>query len=192
MQNSNLYKWLITSIFIGLSSYIFAQYTLGISGSYSFGANSSPIQITHQKVDQKWHQGYQFNLWNGYQLPNHPIEITSRLGVKKLSSRGVLKEQTFTTEAYKFQLGAGALYQFDSTINIGALFVLENNLDADQFISQTADLFRYSFQVESSYFIWKGLAVRALYSIALSPLSDHYLVTNPQHQLAVGVYYKFL
>lgn len=183
---------MVTTVIIGLSGTLSAQYTLGISGSYTVGHNSSPIQITNHRIDQNWHNGYQFNLWNGYQLKKQPIEITSRIGMKKLVSEGTYNEQRFQTEAYKFQLGAGALYHIDSTFTVGALFVLENNLDADQFISQTADLFRYSFQVESSYVIWKGLAVRAHYSIALTPLTDHYLITNPQHQLAIGLQYKFL
>jgi hypothetical protein len=169
-----------------------AQYTVAASGAYTTGFNSQRVEIVHSSVSQKWHQGYQFNLINGYRWIDKSVEITSRVGMKYLASLGEFQNIPYHTETYKLLVGLGTLFHFDSKITLGTLIMLENNLDFEDFIAQTSDLFRYSFQGEIYYLIRKKLALFLHVSVALTPLSDHYLVTNPQHQISLGIKYTIL
>lgn len=167
-----------------------AQYTLAVSGGYTVGFNSKNIRVSNTPVSQNWHQGYQVNLMNGYQFADSPIELTSRVGMKYMASRGDYQNIPFQSQTYKVLLGLGILYHFDSPLVIGTLFTLENNLDFDAFVSQTSDLFRYSFQTEFFYPIATKIDALVHYSLAFTPLADLYLVTNPQHQLMLGLRYS--
>ncbi|MFT4754992.1 MAG: hypothetical protein ACI9GM_000994 [Salibacteraceae bacterium] len=169
-----------------------AQFTLALNGAYVLGTNSQSLKVNHSQVSQKWYTGYQFNVSTGFQLKESPLEITTRIGMKHLVSNGSLENLTFSTETYKLSLGLGSIYHFESKVAIGALMTLENNLDFENFISQTSDLFRFSFQGEIYYPVFDRIDVSVLYSIALTPLSDHYLLINPQHQIAFGLKYSIL
>ncbi len=182
---------LIIALLCGLSP-LSAQYTLAVNGAFTFGSNTRSLELGNSVVNQQGHYGYQFNLINGYHLKESNFEITSRVGFKHLVSNGDFQQTPFSTETYRLLLGLGGLYHFESKVVVGALFILENNLDFDDFIAQTSDLFRYSFQGEVYYPIWNKLDGFFHYSIALTPLSDHYLVTNPQHQMALGLKYNVL
>ena len=192
LSNKLYIKLLLVVTLVITTSLLQAQYTLAINAAYTTGFNSKNLRVANTTVSQKWHQGYQLNLINGYQLKKSPFEITSRIGMKYLKSNGNFSQINFTTETYKILLGLGTLYHFESDVVVGAVFTLENNLDFDEFISQTADLFRYSFQGEVYYPIFNNLNAMFHYSIALSPLTDHYLITNPQHQVSLGLKFDVL
>ncbi len=192
LSNKLYFKLLLVLTLVFTTGLLQAQYTLALNAAYTTGFNSKNLRVTNTTISQNWHQGYQFNLVNGYHIKESPFEITSRIGMKYLKSEGDFQHLGFTTETYKVLLGLGALYHFESGLKLGAVFTLENNLDFDNFISQTSDLFRYSFQSEVYYPLFGNLDAMFHYSIALSPLKDHYLVTNPQHQFSLGLKFNIL
>lgn len=168
------------------------QYTLRLNAGYTSGFNTQTMMLANESLDQKWHKGYSVNIRNGFRLKESAIEITSLIGMKHLRSSGTYLWAPFETETYKMVLGLGTLYHFDNYLKVGVAFLLENNLDFDNFISQQSDLFRYAVQGEFYYPITEKWDASFRYSIAMTPLSDHYLITNPQHQIQIGLTYQVL
>ena len=176
--------------FVSVSNTTQAQYSLAISGGYLTGFNSKPPHVYSQNVDQNWHQGYQATINNGFKLSNTPFELTSKVGFKYLASKGSYNNISVETNTYKMILGIGGLYQVTNSFCTGLTINLENNFDFENFITQTSNLFRYSIETNFYYQIIQNLDASLSYSVALTPLSDHYLVTNPQHQFTVGLRYR--
>jgi len=191
LPTAHLYTLVLSLLtFFSLSSQ--AQYRLSTELDYVLGFNSREIYLHHAHVDANLSHGYQLSIINSYQINESSFEPLVKIGMKYLSSSGEMDGLSYSTDTYKFTMGIGSRYYVSSKISIGALFGIENNLDFEHFRTQTSDLFRYSTQAEFQYQLDNHWAAAFTYDYAFYPTRDHYLFTNPQHQMKVGVIYRIL
>lgn len=169
-----------------------AQYHLSTEVDYVFGVNSRDMSLHHARVNTNPSHGYQFMVINSYRIKESSFEPLIKLGYKYLNSSGSMEHLTYRSETYKLAIGLGTRYHISPQFSVGALLGIENNLDFENFRTQTSDLFRYSTQVEFQYVMTKHWATTFTYDYAFYPNRDHYLFTNPQHQIKVGIIYQIL
>ena len=186
------YIILLISALAGSFASIQAQYSLLVDAGYIMGFNTKKIVVHHDEVHHNFAHGYQLNISNRYRLKESNLELTNKMGMKSIYSTGHTHDTDFDTETYKFVLTLGALYHINPTIAVGLSFGMENNLDFEYFRTQTSDLFRYSIQPEFEYAFSKRWSATFQYFATLTPLASHYLITNPQHQVQVGLRFKVL
>ncbi|UTW66350.1 outer membrane beta-barrel protein [bacterium SCSIO 12643] len=169
-----------------------AQYHLSTELDYVFGFNARDISLHHAHVDANSSHGYQFLVINSYRIKESSFEPLIKIGFKYLHTSGEMTHLKYDSDTYKLVIGIGSRYYVSPKISVGVLLGIENNLDFDYFRTQTSDLFRYSTQAEFQYQLTKHWASTFTYDYTFYPTRDHYLFTNPQHQMRVGIIYKIL
>jgi hypothetical protein len=116
----------------------------------------------------------------------------TKLGYKSLFSNGSTSSSTFQTNTKKLVINVGSIYHFKKSISTGLFLGLENNLDFDDFRGQTSDLFRYSLQGEINYDLNNRWSTTLQFYTSITPNSHHYFLSNPQHQLLVGLKFRVI
>ena len=83
-------------------------------------------------------------------------------------------------------------YLFTNKWNAAAYIEAENNLDFEDFNFGMGDLFRVSLSIEGKYLITDRIGITGLFSRAMTPISEVYIIPNPQYQIRLGFTYQFL
>ena len=188
-NNIHILLALITLLF---SSNLSAQYSLGLEANYVGGINNEDIYVHHTEVHQDWYNGYQLTLLNGYKFKEIPVSIITKVGYKSVFSMGYTPTSTFRTTTRKLVINVGSIYHLKKDFSFGLYLGLENNLDFEEFRAQTSDLFRYSLQGEVNYDLTDRWTTTLQLYTTITPTTHHYFLTNPQHQVLIGIKFRIL
>ena len=170
----------------------YGQYnlSLGVNYVYAFGERTVDFQSTTYSLNTT--QGYEITANNSYRFPNTKIQAIFEVGFRQLYFSGSSSNLTYTGQLNKLIGALGGSYSFTDKLDAAAYIEAENNLGFDYFYSETGDLFRISLSLESTFYLTKRFGITLLLSRAMTPITNSYIITNPQYQGRLGLIYQFL
>lgn len=170
----------------------YGQYnlSLGVNYIYAFGERTVDFQSTTYSLNTT--QGYEITANNSYHFPNTKIQVVFEVGFRQLYFSGSSSNLTYSGQLNKLIGALGGSYSFTDKLDAAAYIEAENNLGFDDFNTGTGDLFRISLSLESSYSLTKSLGVTFLLSRAMTPITEAYIIPNPQYQVRLGLVYQFI
>lgn len=169
-----------------------AQYHLELGANYVYSFGQDEVNFQGQKYMLNTTQGFEITANNLYQFKDSAWIAVIEVGYRQLGFSGESVDLKYNGTTHKFTAAFGARYLIQPKFRVGAYFELENNLDFEYWATQRADLLRYSVSGEIAYSPIKNLWVTALYNFAYSPITDAYVIFNPQNQFRLGLTYQFL
>jgi hypothetical protein len=178
--------------FLGWSNTARAQYNIGVGSNYiySFGESNPSFQgVTYQRNPT---QGYEATVNNSYQFKESKIKVILELGYRQLFFSGSSVDLSYTGKIDKFTMAFGSQYLVSDKIYLAGYVEIENNLNFEDYTTGKADLIRHSVSLEMGYALKDKLHVTLLYNRAYYPITDAYVIFNPQNQLRLGLTYQFL
>lgn len=178
--------------FWGWSNTAHSQYNIGVGSSYiySFGKNNPSFQGVTYEINTT--QGYEIMVNNSYQFKESKIKAALELGYRQLFFSGSSVDLSYTGKIDKFTMALGGQYLVSDKIFLAGYLEIENNLNFEDYSSGRADLLRHSVSLEMGYALKDKLHVTLLYNRAYYPITDAYVIFNPQNQLRLGLTYQFL
>ena len=170
----------------------YGQYniSLGVNYVYAFGERTIDFQNAAYSLNST--QGYEITANNSYRFLNSKIQAIFEIGFRQLYFSGNSENLTYNGQLNKLIGALGGSYSFTDKLDVATYIEAENNLELDDFSIGTGDLFRISLSAESTYFLNKNLGITFLLSRAMTPITEAYIIYNPQYQVRLGVIYKFL
>ncbi|MCH2224120.1 MAG: hypothetical protein MK066_05070 [Crocinitomicaceae bacterium] len=176
--------------FLGITSSIHSQYDISVGINYisAFGKRSIDLQNTTYFLNNT--QGYEVTLNNSYHFTNRKVETIFKVGFRQLYFSGYSTNLTYNGQLNKLVGAAGLNYLVTEEINLSSYLEIENNLDLDEFNAGNGDLFRLSLSLEGKYKISEKLGLTCLFSCAMTPISEVYILINPQYQVRLGLTYQ--
>lgn len=178
---------IIVSVSLGFVS--FGQYQFSVGGNYvhSFGDRSIELQSVSYNLDPTY--GYEVSANNAYLFSETKLQAVLKVGFRQLFFSGSSDNLTYYGHVNKLFSSAGIRYRISEKIGIAGYIEAENNLALDEFNTGTGDLFRVCLSAEGSYQLTNRFQLNCLLSRAMTPITDAYLITNPQYQVRLGVAY---
>ncbi|MFK7785681.1 MAG: hypothetical protein AB8B56_11225 [Crocinitomicaceae bacterium] len=170
----------------------YAQYSLSLGTNYvhSFGERS--IDFQNENFNLNSTHGFEITVNNAYQFPSTKIQAIFEAGFRQLYFSGNSANLTYSGQLNKLIGALGINYSFTDKFGAAAYIEAENNLEFDYFYSETGDLFRVSLSLESTFDLTPRLGITLLLSRAMTPITNAYIITNPQYQVRLGLIYQFL
>jgi hypothetical protein len=179
-------------LIIGISNTSFGQSKLSAGVNYiaAFGEKTIDFQNTEYFINTS--HGYEITLNNSYHFRNTKIQGVFEIGFRQLNFSGSSDNLIYSGQVIKLIGALGANYSFNDKWDVATYVEVENNLGLDEFNSGTGDLFRISLSLETKYFLTDHLGISLLMSRAMTPITNGYIILNPQYQTRLGLIYKFL
>lgn len=169
-----------------------AQYSLGVSAHFINAFDGKTKVVGGIEANPKMTYGYQGAIDNSFKFDSIPFEVVARVGAKQLFFSGDYDELSYTGNSIRVIVSAGGRYLFTDKVKAGVFFELENNLDETRLRAGAGDMFRYALSFEGAYKLAKRWEASFVYSRALSPIIDQYILFNPINQLRFGINFKIL
>lgn len=171
-----------------------AQSNIEIAASYVGGLGEDEILIWNSSINPEFSSGFDLRGIYTYKIKPAPIQAVAQLGYKQLnfSGSGSDDNSSYKGVTKKLSFALGGRYLIDDRWVAGAYLDIENNLDFDDYRTQTTDLLRYAAIVEVIYRIKYDIGISVAYSRAFYPLQDHYLIFNPANQFRLGINWAIL
>lgn len=193
-QNQLLIR-LSTALLLVLFGFIpmsFSQYNLSLGANYVYAFGERTIDFQSASYNLNTTQGFELTVNNSYQFPNTKIEGVFELGFRQLYFSGSSNNLIYKGQLVKLIGALGVNYSLTDKFDVASYIEAENNLAFDAFYSETGDLFRVSLSLESKLHLTKRLGITFLMSRAMTPISNAYIISNPQYQARLGLIYQFI
>lgn len=178
---------LITSLTGAFSS--FGQYHFSTGANYIYAFGDRTVELQSNQYDLQPTHGYEITANNGYRFSESNLDVLLKVGFRQLYFSGSSENLTYSGQLNKFVSSLGIRYRFTDKIGFAGYIEAENNLPLDDFYAGAGDLFRVCLSAEGSYALSKKLAFTALVSRAMTPITEAYILTNPQYQVRIGLTY---
>ena len=169
-----------------------AQYQLSLEGNATAGINQQPIHLQKNVIETRPFVGYELNLLHNFETRFKSFVPSVRTGFRFLQTTGTINDLEFSVQTYRIHLHLGGRYHFHERFSVGLFYGVENNLDFEDFRTQTPDLLRHSLLMDANYHFHDRWSAYLGYQRALSPSAVHYFITNPKHLFRVGISYQIL
>lgn len=173
------------------TGFSFGQYGLSVSTNYVHAFGDKKINFQNTMYDLNATNGYEITLNNHYQFPNTRIQALLEVGFRQLHFSGSSSNLSYSGQHSKLIGAIGTRYELAEKMGVSGFIEVENNRVLDDFNLGDGDLFRVCLSLESSYFITEKLGFTALVSRAMTPITEVYIITNPQYQIRLGLVYRF-
>lgn len=174
------------------TSLSFGQYGLSVGANYVHAFGDRNINFQNTMYDLNATNGYEITLNNHYQFPNTRIQALLEVGFRQLYFSGNSSTLSYSGQHNKLIGAIGTRYELAEKMGVSGFIEVENNRVLDDFNLGDGDLFRVCLSLESSYFITENLGFTALVSRAMTPITEAYIITNPQYQVRLGLVYRFI
>ena len=185
-------KQILLIVGLCFSCFSFGQYGLSLSANYVYAFGDRTIDFQSTSYNLNATQGFEVTLNNSYLFPNTNIESVFEVGFRQLYFSGNSNNSVYNGQWVKLIGALGINYSFTDKFSATAYIEAENNLEFDYFYSETGDLFRISLSLESTYHLTERLGITFLMSRAMTPITNAYIISNPQYQARLGLIYKLI
>lgn len=173
---------------------VFAQktYNLSLEGNYVVGTNGRSLFLQDNEINAGTFHGSEWNLVHDFNTKFHRVIPSVKTGFRHLHSTGDINGVAFNVRTVRMNLNLGAHINISDQWRAALYYGIENNIDVVDFITQAPDLFRHSMIIDVRYRINRSWNVGLSYQRAMSPLVDHYFVTNPKSLVKAGIVFRLL
>lgn len=169
-----------------------SQYSLSLGTNYVYAFGERSIDFQNETFDLNSTQGFEITANNAYQFPGTKIQAVFEVGFRQLYFSGNSTNLMYSGQLNKLISSFGSKYSISDRFGVAGFIEAENNLSFSDFNTGTGDLFRISLSLESSYFFTDKLGLTFLLSRAMTPITEAYVISNPQYQARLGLIYQFL
>ncbi len=163
---------------------------LEIHTSYLMGLPQKEIDLNNSTYHNNLAHGLEsricFNTW----FIKSTYVISGSIGYKYLVQTGEGVNIKYSANSNRLVLGIAVRYSIRSSSYLSLGATIENNMDFEDFRSQTNDLFRYTIEGNFQGKLTGKLFYKLGYSAAIYPINQVYTIFNPQHQLNMGLAFK--
>jgi hypothetical protein len=189
---SSQVKQIVLIVSLCFSHFSFGQYGLSLGANYVYAFGDRTVDFQSASYDLNATRGFELTANNSYHFPNTNIESVFEVGFRQLFFSGSSNNSEYNGQLVKLIGALGISYSFTDKFSATAYIEAENNLEFDYFYSETGDLFRISLSIESTYNLTERLGITFLLSRAMTPITNAYIITNPQYQARLGLTYTVI
>ena len=190
--NLNYARLLTLTVLISSSWMSYGQYSLTLGTNYVYAFGERSIDFQNEQFNLNSTQGFEITVNNAYRFKDTKLQAVFEVGFRQLYFSGNSPSLTYSGQLNKLIGALGVNYSITEKFDAAAYIEAENNLEFDYFYSETGDLFRISLSVESTFHLTKRFGITLLLSRAMTPITNAYIITNPQYQGRLGLVYQFL
>lgn len=180
------------AVLIHISGVGYSQYELSLGANYVYAFGDRSVHFQNETYSLNSTHGFEITANNSYQFPNTKIQAVAEVGFRQLYFSGKSETLTYSGQLNKLIGAFGINYSLTDKFDLAAYIEAENNLEFDYFYSETGDLFRVSLSLESKYYLTEQFGITLLLSRAMTPITNAYIITNPQYQVRLGLIYQLL
>ncbi|MDG1331807.1 MAG: hypothetical protein P8P74_05730 [Crocinitomicaceae bacterium] len=191
-MDRNFFLVFTLALLFGTSTRVYSQYNLSIGSNYVYAFGDRSIDFQDETFSLNSTQGFEITVNNSCQFVDTKISAVFEVGFRQLYFSGNSEILRYSGQLNKLIGALGVNYSFTDKFEAAAYIEAENNLEFDYFYSETGDLFRISLSLESTCYIIERLGITLLLSRAMTPITNAYIITNPQYQARLGLIYQFL
>jgi len=182
----------INLLIIVSSATSYSQYNLSIGTNYVRAFGERSVDFQNETFNLNPTHGFEITANNSYRFQHPDIETLFNIGFRQLYFSGSSTNVIYSGQQYKLITSIGTGYYLTEKFRISGAIEVENNRALEDFNIGDGDLFRVCLSLQSSYFLSDRFGLNVLVSRAMTPITEAYILTNPQYQVRFGLMYKII